>query len=587
MKKTIYIVLLSIAGLSACKKGFEKINTDPTKLALPDMEPVMTQVFKTTADRMEQENIYAFWEYAHIIEPANIGRYQASDDGLWNDFYMTGANNIRQLRKIYGDNPKYVNRMAIANIWECYLYSVLVGTYGPVPYTQAGKITPGIKYDDENSIYTSLLSKLKDAAATLANNPTGDKLTTDYIYGGDLTKWLRFANSLRLRIALRCQKNLPDVAVAAIKEVMADEGTLLQSEADDPKLSYGSADGSQSQYYLKYVKSNPGITTYPVMSDYAQLYFRSYKDPRMAAYFNKATVGYSIKDTLLSTNDNLHHIVTYAVPYAGAPKAQKVLPSWGLAFNTWNGANYPNSFSVLPGTNGTPVTSTSGINIVAPDKPFYFMTYQDVLFMEAEAALLGYGGKKTADQYYYAGINANFTFWGLTPAQAAAYQAQDGIKWGTSARGFNYVVNITNANIPADNFTKIFVQQWLSGYPDNGFDTWALMRRTRFVVPPPHTNAATGVEINPLFGDLPDRYIYNSGEKATNPSDYQQAVQLLQGQKDYASTQLNFAKTYTHLDWTNLPFTVILDYSMLQKWYGPNVEDLTKANVSFVTNGVY
>ena len=58
--------------------------------------------------------------------------------------------------------------------------------------------------------------------------------------------------------------------------------------------------------------------------------------------------------------------------------------------------------------------------------------------MKAEAALNGLGGSLTADQYYYAGINANFAHWNLSNAQATAYEAQNGIKWNTAGQGFNY-----------------------------------------------------------------------------------------------------------------------------------------------------
>jgi hypothetical protein len=587
MKKIIFIGLLFIIATVSCTKNFDALNLDPSKLPTPDFEPVLTQVFKVTADRSATENLNYFWEYTHLIEPTGQ-RYNSLDNALWSDYYITGINNIRQLRKLYDGNPKYINRMAIANIWDCYLYAYLVGSYGPIPYSQAGSTEPVVAYDDENSICTSLLSRLKDASAAISGNMTGDKLSTDYIYGGDLTKWLKFSNSLRLRLALRYQRNIPDAAIAAIKDVMANEATLLQSDADNAKLQYGTADGSQNPYYVKYIKNVVQAVNYPIMSDFVFTYFRSYNDPRMTAYFNKSTAGYNIRDTLLSTADAFHYIVTYNIPYCGAPKAATVLPGWNIINTTWAGGTYPTSFSTLPGVTSTiPITTPSGINLVAADRPFYFMTYAELLFMKAEAAQLGYLGNTgaSAQSYYQAGINANFAFWGLTPAQATAYQAQNGVKFGTSARGFNYVISIFNSNIPSDDMTKIWIQRWINYFDDGGFDAWCLLRRTRCVTLPPHTGAGTpSGQIFPLFVDLSDRSIYSTQEPTVNPVGYQSGVALLGG-SDYQTTPLKFAMPYTHINWNTLP--AILDYSMCQKWYGPNIQSLTAAGVPFVTVSKY
>lgn len=590
MKKKIYIytcVLLVIVGASSCTKNFDKLNINPSQLLAPDMEPVLSQVFKTTSDRSETENFNTFWEYGHLIEPTGQ-RYNAGDDGLWQDFYVTGLGNLRQIKKIYAGNPKYTNRVAIANVWECYLYYYLVSTYGPIPYSKAGLAASHIPYDDETTIYASLLSRLKDASTAISGNLSGDKLAVDMIYGGDLTKWLRFTNSLRLKIALTCQRSNPTESAAAIRDAMTNETALLQSDADDPKFNYGTADGSQSNYWVKYIKGNVTNASWAIMSDFSEMFFRSYNDPRMAAYFNKSVAGYSVRDTLPSTADGLHHIVTYLVPYAGAPKATAVLPQWGITLgNIWGGSSMTNSFSTMPGVNTTLVTTaTSNVNLFAADRPFYFMTYAEVLFMEAEAAQRGYGGTKTADQYYYAGINANFAFWGLTPAQATAYEAQNGIKWGTSARGFNYVLTFTNANIPADNLTKIWIQQWLNYYDDGGVDAWILNRRERFLMLPPHTNPGTVNLKNAAFGDLPDRYPYPTTEGKSNPAGVADGVKLLNG-ADYPSTQLKFAKPYTYVDWSKVTMSPNQDYSMLQKWFGPTLETLVASGTKYTEISKY
>ncbi len=582
MKKSKYIAMMLILGLASCTKNFQKINTNPEQFSAPDLEPVMSEVFKTTADRIETDNLTYFWDYQNIIQAFGYDRYSTNDDAMWSDFYIKGLGNMYQLNKIYGNNPGYANRNIIVDIWSCYLYSYLVSTYGPVPYTAAGTNSSVIPYDSENTVCTALLTRLtKDYNGI---NLTGDKLSTDFVFNGNLTQWKKFANALRLRLALRYQRNIPTLAVATIKDVMAHEVDLPTSDADDAKFAYGTADGSQSPYWTKYLKAVTVDANWPTMGDFVFTWFRSYKDPRMQAYFNSSATGYSITDTLTSSADALHHIVTYKVPYLGLDKASTLLSTWGVTTQLYSGASQTDSYSTLPGANGKTPTTPTGINVLAPDKPFYFMTYAEVCFMEAEAAQLGYGGALTPDKYYYNGISANLTLWGVTPTQIIAYEATPGIQWGTTGKGFNYPLGLVNANIPADNSFKIYLQEWLSGYPDGGFDTWCLFRRTLFLNIPPNTNPATPMLSATLWGTLPDRWQYPKSENTTNPQGEQGGVKLLGG-LDYPQTVLQFAKPYTPVNWGAAK--VFYDYTEFEKWYGTTIQSLQTNSITYTETGKY
>jgi hypothetical protein len=575
MKKIIFLCALLISA-SSCTKNFDNLNTNPSQFASPDPESIMTGVFKATADRFQNNNTTYFWEYSHLIEPSSGQRYNTggTDSGPWNDLYLKVLGNIRQLKNVYGTNTLYANRVAIANIWECYVYGYLVGTYGPIGYSNAGKASPVVLYDDENTVYASLLSRLKDAAAAI--NPTGDKPTTDIIYGGDLTKWVKFAHTLRLQLALRCQRNLPAESVAAIKEEMSNESMLMQSDADDPKLTYGTTDGSQSVYWQQFIKNEaaaiaPTQTGGPEMSDYVFTYFRSYNDPRMGAYFNKAvTAPAVVKDTLTSTSDALHYVVTYAIPYMGSPKAATLLSTWNTPGSgvPFSGLTHTVSYATLPGLTQLPINTTSGVNLLAPDRPFYFMTYAEVCFMKAEASALGYGGTQTADQYYYAGINANFAFWGLSAAAATAYEAQNGIKWNTAGHGFNYDLGFINTSIPNNNLTRIWIQEWINYFDDGCFDAWCLQRRTQNLALPPHTNSSS--TLSAVYADLPDRWTYPvTAEVAVNPTGIADAVKKL-GANDLSTTVLKFAAPYTHVNWNAAH--QFIDDTFVEKWYGTTIQ---------------
>jgi hypothetical protein len=587
MKKITYLTVILLVSLMSCTKNFNKLNTNPNAFSSPDFDPVMSYVFKNTTDQMENDNWGYLWEYGHVVDPYGE-RYNAGDNSRWNTYYINVLGNIRQLENLYGNNPGYSNRIAIAHIWECYIYYQLVATYGPIPYTHAGDKTPVILYDDENTVYTSLLSKLKTAASSITL--TGDKMTTDLIFNGNLTQWIKFGNALRLKIALQVQKNLPDLASANIKDVMSNEALLPQSDADDAMFAYGTASGSQSAYYIHYVLNETAAnaikqTTGPIMSDYVFTYFRSYQDPRLGAYFNPAQSSIGIKDTLTSTGTALHYVVTYTIPHLGTPKSTAVLPQWNLTAQIFQaGLNYITNFSTMPGLTQLPVKTPSGINLLAANRSFYHTTYADVCFMKAEANMLGYGGTQSAQAYYTAGINANFAFWGLTPAQATAYEAQNGIAWSTAGHGFNYPQGYINTSIPADNMTKIWIQEWLNSYDDGAFDAWCLQRRTRNLSLPPHTNPGTPDLFITAYADMPDRWNYPLAETSVNPVGAASGAKLL-GNYDYPSTVLQFAKTYTHTNWATV--NAFYDDSYIEKWYGTTIDALKSQQIPYTLLSTY
>lgn len=582
MKKTlIYITLLLVVSAVSCTKNFQKINTNPGSFIAAEPEAVLPGVFLNTINRFELTNIRTLWEYSHLIDPS--GRYNPGDEGTWTTLYTNVLGNTAQLKKLYLGNAAYTNRMAITDIWECYVYFYLVGTYGAIPYTHMGDTSnPDVEYDSESTVYTSMMVKLKADAAAL--NPTGDKFTTDPIYSGDMTKWVKFANTLRLRIALTAQNVVPDLAASNVKELMSSESTLISSEADDPKLTYGTASGSQSQYNVQLVQGTSFIgTATPVMSDYLFTYFRSYHDPRIDAYFLKAATPFNITDTLTSTSTTLHYIVSYPIPHLGQPKSTALLSGWTLTspadptgINPFSGSTVPVNYSTLQPA------------LIAAARPYYIITYADVCFMKAEAVLKGFtgtNGNSTADTYYYAGINANFAFWGLTQAQATAYAQQDGIRWSSAGHGFNYDLGFINTSLSTNNLTKVYLEQWINYFDDNAFEAWVLQRRTRNLVLPPHTNPGATSGLFTIFQNLPDRFPYPvTNEAVLNPTGYANGVKLLGG-PDITTTPLKIEPAFTPTDWTKiLPF---YDMTFVEKWYGTHIEDLTAAGVKYTLINTY
>jgi len=592
MKKVIYI-FIAIALFGSCTKGYKDLNIDPNQFTTASPETILQGVFKRTNDLVSYN---LFREVGHWMNVVSLGgRYDVSDGGLgspWQTMYVSVLENLQQIFDKYGKDTAFTNRVQIARIWQAYSYSILTGVVGPIPITQANNLhyQSTVLFDTEDSAYIKILTILKDASAKINTTRTWDKLTTDLIYGGDLLKWKKFANTLRLKIALRCTRNLGSAATTAVSEVMADEANTISAEAETAKMAYENISGNENPFWKRVTYGVTDPNNNPKLTDYLLAFFRSYKDPRLTAWYDSVPLANRqlIQDTLPSTADDSLRIVTYPIPYAGIPKFGATLTEWNLPapapVGIPNGGN-PTFSNISAAIFGTGPSST-----VQASRQVVVLGYAEAQFLKAEASILGLGGSKTPDAYYYSGIDANFAYWAsypgistaaaaaLSPAARDAYKATPGIKWGTAGTGFNNYLGIVNTSIPLADINKIWIQAWLSFFPDQSFDFWCLERRTQAIVFPPHTNPGLG--FNGRYEDVPLRGPYTALISSLNPVGYADALTKLGA----ASTSdevynpyvpLKICKPFTPVNWATVH--AFYDLSYLLKWYGPTIESLRAA----------
>src|SRR6202000_2888783 len=214
-------------------KNFTNLNQDPNKFASVSPESTIEAAVRTLNMQMSTYNYTKYWDIANQIWEGS--RYDVTDGGAWKNIYNNALENLDQTIVTYGSDSIYHNRVEIARILKWYSFSILVGQFGPLPVTQANNLNylNSVAFDSEDSVYSYILDSLKDAASQIL--PTGDKLTYDVVYNGNLTSWVHFANTLRLKVALRCMKNLNAKAIANITDCMANESNLIGSEAETAK----------------------------------------------------------------------------------------------------------------------------------------------------------------------------------------------------------------------------------------------------------------------------------------------------------------------------------------------------------------
>ncbi|WP_343692284.1 SusD/RagB family nutrient-binding outer membrane lipoprotein [Chitinophaga sp.] len=389
MKLFKYILWVSgiAVVLTSCSKELERINKNPNEATSAQPDYLLTNGIKSNVDTywgtdasMETSLLYVqYWAKIQYTDPDKYIPAATSIQTIWNNFYAQGVEDFSTLIQL-GDTLHNPNYKAVGIIMRSWIFQVLTDLYGDVPYSQAANIekylTP--KYDNQRDIYLGLLAELKTAAGLIST--TDNAIGGDVLYNGDMNKWKKFANSLRLRIALRIADKEFDAAKAVFDEIGADNSGLIATNAENAQL-----------VYLASPNQNPVAKNRETRSDYRISktvvdLLRAYNDPRLAIY------GAVPRDT------NTVVGITNGLPTDSASK---------LGFNK---------------------TSDVGAVFTATTAPAVIFNYAELLFIKAEAAQRGLLSGDAADLYRQA-VTASLKQYNLSDAAVATYLAQTSVAY--------------------------------------------------------------------------------------------------------------------------------------------------------------
>jgi hypothetical protein len=285
MKRTSIFVIL-LLSLIACTDNFEKINTNPN---YPDNAPLINVFCYVTEEISslfgEQEMKYpaAFAGYLSKGTYIDVTNYLMSPkETTWSTIYtdiLTNANYVISGAKDEGNK----NLEAAAMILKAYALQMAVDIYGKVPYFEAGKATTGVihpHYNEEKEIYYDLLNSLKTANDLFDVSNGGTIGEGDLLFGGEVGKWKKFGNSLRLRMAIRISYSDEAKSKEVIAEILNDPAgnPILESNDDNAFVSYSGGDWvepwtTENNYTVDGFIAKPIIDT-----------LLRYSDPRIAFY---------------------------------------------------------------------------------------------------------------------------------------------------------------------------------------------------------------------------------------------------------------------------------------------------------------
>ena len=295
--KNIFIFMLGLIILpTACTKDFEEINIDPNNPTDAPSINIMTNVI-----RYHTQNWYDPW--GDMNEPScyanHLGKIQYIDEaayrfreGVVNNLWYYTYVNVNDLQIVInkesgeGGNPNY---QAMAMTLRAYILHLATDRWKAIPYSEAGQGSGGITnpaYDEQESIYLDLLDQLKQANALFNPAATYAIGSNDVLYGGNVMKWKRLANSLRMRLATRMSNVSPGVAKTHIEEILGDPGTypIMTANADNAYLVWQTSSPYQEPWFAdKLGRDDHGmcITFIDILKDF--------NDPRLAVFAKPAT----------------------------------------------------------------------------------------------------------------------------------------------------------------------------------------------------------------------------------------------------------------------------------------------------------
>lgn len=430
MKNTIYMLaFLFLMGASACKKDLNLINTNVNSPI--DVEPnlLLRQVIYDYGEQMSYEGFVAgnlLGQYFTMVDFNLFDRHGLTQPQLggnpWPILYKNLRDNDILLAKSQ-NQAIYKVYEGPARIMKAMMTQALTDIYGDVPYSEAlkgleGNVTP--KYDSQEQIYTGsdgILDQLNKAIAAIDAYTGVQKLEGDLLYNGNLSKWRKLANSLKIKVLMRISDRDDDISldVAQALQDVVTAGDFIQNNSDNAVFQFSASQPNS----FRMQKLRAGDFNLYVMSQTSDTLYQKFNDPRFQVFFRGT------------------------------------------------GANSANYNGLINGINAS-TTSITLVNYSLAGTIFRentgslkcnYMTAWETQFLLAEAAQKSLISG-SAMSYYNDGVTNAFAYWNV--AMPATYLTSGDAVFGSG-----------------DPVEQILTQKWLANII-NGYESWIEYRRTGF-----------------------------------------------------------------------------------------------------------
>jgi Starch-binding associating with outer membrane/Prokaryotic membrane lipoprotein lipid attachment site len=454
--KKLTIIFVAALMLSGCNKikDFGDTNVNPQEVTTLYTSSVLANQMVGLAGWANSGRAGMYCQYFSEAEYPSTSRYSIPQLSFQGNY----SGSLLALKTVI-DKSTNANEKAVARILSQYLYWNMTDAWGDIPYSQALKGPSVIPvYDKQEDVYKAMIAELKSAVTGF---DATNSLNGDLYYGGDISKWKKFANSMRCVMALRLSKRYPgatEYAAAQFKDALTTAGGVITSNDDNCKLTYPGGT-YRNPYYETHLNARDLGESAPLVNLLASL-----GDNRQAAFGTSATG------------------VPYGLDESGVNTWREANPGWSRIFaDAYRTETYPTTI----------------------------MNAGEVYLARAEALDRGWttseesGLAQSLSSLFQAGVNASFGRWNL-PAPSAAY--------------FSQAANVLVAPGANANLKAIAIQRYIATFP-NGLQGWSEWRRTGFPVLTPATKP-----LSASHNQIPTRYTYAVDEYTQNPTGVATAV---------------------------------------------------------------
>jgi hypothetical protein len=394
--KRIILFLLTAMLVTSCVDSLDDYNIDQKRAAAVPAPTLFSAAVKSLSDVLTTPNVNVnnlrlyvqqWTTVAYISESRYDMTGRTIPDAFWAGLYRDVLADLKEARRVINADASLLpdvkaNQLAQIGVVEAYTWAVLVNTFGNVPYKQAldAKI-PLPAYDDAAEVYSDVLTRL-DASITAFNTASpGITGTADILYAGNIERWRKFGNSLKLKLAMVLADQNPDKAKTLVQQAVSD---LIASNTENARHTYLSSSPNNNPLSSNLVLPFTTRQDFVAAKTIVDL-MNTLNDPRRPFYFT--AVGGS---------------------YVGG----------AVGF-----------------TNEYATTSHISDKISSPTFEALLLDYSEVQFLLAEAVERGFI-TGSAEAYYNEAIRASITYWGGTAADVATYLAQPAVAYTTAAGNY-------------------------------------------------------------------------------------------------------------------------------------------------------
>ncbi|MEO0332015.1 MAG: SusD/RagB family nutrient-binding outer membrane lipoprotein, partial [Bacteroidota bacterium] len=470
MNRTIIcIAALSVLFLAnSCTDDFTELNTDPKNLTVDNLTQseygAVVKAAQYTPAFLGDPARGAFQLTQSLFSDIYGGYFATtapnfnSDkfilvggwlNGAFNYFYANAAPQIRYAEDFAADND-FPLENAMMKVWRVWSYHRVTDYWGPIPYSEFGNGELSVPYDSQADSYRDFFTTLDEAITVLQNNAGATSFlgANDLVYGGSADQWLRFANTLRLRLAMRVKYVDPTLSQTEAEKA-ASLGEFIETNADNA-----------------IIETNPDFRNpYNTITQWGEFrisadmesVLKGYEDPRMQFYAAPAAEADPSDDP-----------AGVEFPFEGMRNGQSQVAKQG------------NDFNALA-SDMAPAYTAAG----APGPNYVAMNAAESYFLRAEGALEGWNmGGGTAQDFYEQGIVTSHEEYGLDGNNLSGNPYVQSTNTPASYNGSDPApsqvpVAFNTSGSTEEQLEQIITQKWISLYP-NSQEAWA-EKRKRFL----------------------------------------------------------------------------------------------------------